>query len=182
MRLTRVARWFSRCNVADTARTTMFFPHRRADVWDAMMFYEEVPDRPALLLRLFLPRPLRTRGDKREVGARIDCAYEGGTLAKEMTLVEAPRAIAFDVRAQALGIEDAITMSGGSYELTEEAGGTRVTLTTSYFGHLRPRWLFRRIEHFLARRLHRHILSGMREALAARRPSPAAEHPPRRVA
>lgn len=174
MSLARIGRFFPRSTVLDTAVTTDFFRAPREDVWRAMMFYEEVPSRPAALLRLVLPLPVRTRGDKMREGARIDCTYEGGSLVKVMTAVDVPRAIAFDVQTQALGIEDAITMTGGSYELTEEEGGTRVAMTTRYFGHLRPRWLFRPLERFLASRLHRHILAGMHALLPeGRAASPA---------
>ncbi len=58
-------------------------------------------------------------------------------------------------------------MSGGSYELSPDRGGCELTLTTSYRGHLRPRWLWRPLEHSLAHRLHHHILDGMRAALEA---------------
>lgn len=168
MSLARIGRFFPRSTVLDTAVTVDLFAAPREEVWRAMMFYEEVPARPGSLLRLMLPLPVRTSGDKRREGARIDCEYEGGSLVKVMTSVDAPRAIAFDVQTQALGIEDAITMTGGSYELTEEEGGTRVAMTTRYYGHLRPRWLFRPIERFLAGRLHRHILAGMHELVAER--------------
>ena len=57
-------------------------------------------------------------------------------------------------------------MTGGSYTLRPDGAGTEITLVTRYHGHLRPRWLFRLFEHFLAHRVHRHILEGMRVALA----------------
>jgi hypothetical protein len=65
-------------------------------------------------------------------------------------------------------------MQGGSYEIRAEGGGAEVVLTTRYRGHLRPRWLWRPFEHFVAHRLHRHILDGMRASLeAASAPVPA---------
>jgi hypothetical protein len=56
-------------------------------------------------------------------------------------------------------------MQGGSYEFRADGTGSRVVLATLYSGHLRPRWLWRPLERFLAHRLHRHILDGMRDAL-----------------
>ena len=84
-----------------------------------MLFYEEVPRRPMPLLRLFLPAPVRTEGDKTRVGAVIECTYDGGYLEKRITASEHARSIRFDVIVQQLGIEDSIAMSGGSYDIAE---------------------------------------------------------------
>jgi hypothetical protein len=131
------------------------------------MFYEEVPGRPMPLLRMFLPAPLRTQGDKTCVGATIACIYDGGYLEKRITAAESARLVRFDVLVQRLGVEDCISMREGSYEIEPDPGGSTVALTTRYLGHLRPRWLWRPLEAFLAHGLHRHILDGMGRALAA---------------
>jgi hypothetical protein len=103
-----------------------------------MLFYEQVPKRPSRLLRMFLPVPVRTEGEKDRVGALVDCIYQGGFLEKRITGVE--RTIRFDVVTQRLGIEDAISMRGGSYSIAAHSdGGSEVVLTTQYSGHLRPR-------------------------------------------
>ena len=65
-------------------------------------------------------------------------------------------------------------MTGGSYEMSDHPGGSELVLTTRYRGHLRPRWLWRPLERFLAHRLHRHILDGMRAALEPSVPVPDA--------
>lgn len=165
--LKRAGRLFPPNHAFEPVATKMLLPAPPDRVWAAMMFYEEVPQRPAPLLRLFLPAPVRTAGAKTKVGATIDCVYEGGTLEKKITESSPPRRIAFDVTRQALGVEDLITMSGGSYEIRPIHGGSEIVLTTSYAGRLRPRWLFRPFEHYLAHQLHAHILEGMRLALTS---------------
>ena len=72
----------------------------------------------------------------------------------------------FDVLEQRLGVEDCVSMSQGSYEIRTMGDGSEVVLTTHYCSHLRPRRLWRPLERCLAHRLHRHILDGMRAALA----------------
>jgi hypothetical protein len=139
--LARVGRIFPRNPRIDTVKTKVHFEASPEAVWQAMMFYEEVPQRPNPLLRLFLPRPVRTEGDKTRVGS--------------------------DVILQQLGIEDCIGMTGGSYDIRGDGRGSEVVLTTLYHGHLRPRWLWRPFEHFLAHGLHHHILNGMRVVLEA---------------
>jgi hypothetical protein len=134
-----------------------------------MMFYEEVPGRPGWLLRLILSAPVRTSGEKSRVGSLIACVYTGGSLEKRITAIEPPGFISFDVLGQDLGIEDSITMTGGSYQIHASAEGAEVVLTTLYRGHVLPRWLLRPVERYVARRLHRHILDGMSAAVFSER-------------
>ena len=155
IRLATFGRLFPRNHALDTVRTRVVLRATPDEVWRGMLFYEEVPRRPMPLLRAFLPLPIRTSGEKTRVGAIIDCIYEGGSLQKRITGVDPARAVTFDVRVQSLGIEDCITMTGGSYDIEPAAGdAAEVVLTTHYHGHLRPRWLWRPFERYLAHRLH----------------------------
>jgi hypothetical protein len=165
--LARVGRLFPRSETVEAVGTSVHFDASPEIVWQGMLFYEEVPRRPMPLLRMFLPAPLRTQGEKTRVGAIIECTYDGGYLEKRITAAERARFVRFDVLVQRLGVEDCISMSGGSYEMSAKGGGTELVLTTQYRGHIRPRWLLRPLERFLAHRLHRHILDGMRAALEA---------------
>jgi hypothetical protein len=168
--LARVGRLFPRNATVEAVETRFRYDVSPESVWEGMLFYEEVPCRPSRLLRLFLPAPVRTHGEKTRVGATIECTYEGGYLEKRITASESARFVRFDVLVQQLGVEDCISMRGGSYEICADGDGTHVVLSTLYCGHLRPRWLWRPLEHFLAHRLHRHILDGMRVALEASLP------------
>jgi hypothetical protein len=171
--LTRIGRLFPRNAQVEAVRTTVSFAVAPEVVWRGMLFYEEVPGRPPWLLRFFLPAPVRTEGEKTRVGSVIKCTYEAGYLEKCITSAEPEKSVGFDVTVQQLGVEDCISMNGGSYEMRATPAGTEVVLTTNYRGHLRPRWLARPLEHFLAHGLHRHILEGMRAVLEtpARTPS-----------
>jgi hypothetical protein len=133
------------------------------------MFYEDVPRRPWPLLRLILPRPVHSEGDKQSVGSLIRCSYERGYLVKRITRVEPARMLGFEVTEQRLGIERYARASGGSYRLEPAGQSTLVTLTTEYRASLRPRLLWSTFERYLCHRLHDHVLSGMDERLAAER-------------
>jgi hypothetical protein len=174
--LSRVGRLFPRNTTVDSVKTVVRFEASPEAVWQGMLFYEEVPRRPTPLLRMFLPLPLRTEGDKTRVGATIACTYESGYLEKRITAAEPGRFVRFDVLVQELGIEDCISMGEGSYDIRSETEGSEVVLTTRYRGHLRPRWMWRPFERFLAHRLHHHILDGMRVALEG--PLPVRAVPP----
>ncbi len=168
--LAHVGRLFPRNDTVESVETLVRFHAAPEAVWQGMLFYEEVPSRPTPLLRMFLPLPVRTEGDKTRVGATIACTYESGYLEKRITAAEPARHVRFDVVEQKLGIEPCISMGEGSYDIRATPGGSEVVLTTRYRGHLRPRWLWRPFERFLAHRLHHHILDGMRLLLDAAAP------------
>jgi hypothetical protein len=151
----------------DDVSTSFEFLASSEAVWQCLMFYEDVPRRPRPLLRLFLPLPLRSQGDKRSPGSFVRCSYERGHLIKRITNVEPARLLSFEVVEQGLGVERYGRAHWGSYELEPCGGGTRLTLTTAYSGLMRPRWLWRPLERYLCHRMHDHILLGMRERLAA---------------
>ena len=135
------------------------------------MFYEEVPGRPAFLLRALLPYPVRTEGDKTRVGATVRCAYREGDLAKRITTVEPPHLLQFEVIEQRLGIEGCILTLGGSYQIYAVGDATDVVLITNYRAYLRPRYLWRPLEALLVSQLHVHILRGVRAAVLPRNPA-----------
>ena len=167
-------RWFSLLgrlfprNVATEAVATSVRFHASPEtIWQRMLTYEDVPARPPLLLRVLLPNPVRTEGDKSCVGASIQCRYKGGDMVKRITVVEPPHLLQFEVTQQRLGIEGCVMTLGGSYEIRSCGGDqTEVVLTTNYRGYLRPRCFWRPFERFLAHALHRHILDGMRASLS----------------
>ncbi len=147
--------------VSEVVATRLHLDASPEAVWNHIMFYEEVPGRPPLLLGALLPQPVRTEGDKTRVGAMIRCVYKGGDLVKRVTSVQAPHLLQFDVIEQNLGIEHCIVTRGGSYQLNFSGDGTDVSLITNYLAYLRPRFLWRPLEAFLVYQLHSHILSGV---------------------
>jgi hypothetical protein len=168
----RVGLLFPRNEQSEAVETALHLNATPEEVWHGILLYEEVPRRPLWLLRIFLPRPIRTEGEKTRVGAIVRCTYDGGHLLKRITAVEPARLVRFDVLEQRLGIEDCVSMSRGSYEIRATAAGSQVVLTTHYRSRLRPRWLWRPLERYLAHRVHRHILDGMRAGLVVRAAKP----------
>lgn len=159
-----IGRLFPPGREIDAVTTKAGFAAPPDKVWQQMMFYEEVPHPPPLLLRMFLPSPLTTQCDGKRVGATVECTYSRGSLVKRITALKRPRLVRFKVLEQHLGVERCVTTVEGSYEIRAAGPGSEVALTTKYRGHLRPRWLWRPFERLLAHQLHRHILAGMGEA------------------
>ena len=159
--LDRMARWLPRNPRVDAVTTSLEVRLPPERVWDTLRFYEEIPTRPSSLLRLVLPTPRRSEGQKGQPGALIHCTYEGGYLVKRITVADRPRLLRFEVVQQHLGIENCLSLGGGSYEVRDHGTGCAVLLTTAYQGHLRPRFLWRPLERALAHAVHRHILGGI---------------------
>lgn len=138
-------------------------------VWDALMFYEEIAERPSFLLRLLLPVPLGTEGRKSEVGGEVTCRYRDGYLLKRVTQITPGRHYAFEVVEQDLALGRGIKLLGGDYTLRElSKGRTRVALTTRYASPHQPRWLCKWIEAMICHLFHRHILRALRSNLRLR--------------
>ena len=114
-----------------TVVTRMNFAASPEEVWNGLTFYEEIGKRPPLLLRLFLPVPIRTKGRKSEFGDEVTCQYVSGHLLKRVTQIIRGRSYAFEVIEQNLMLGGGIKLSGGSYTLRALSdGGTEVALET----------------------------------------------------
>jgi Polyketide cyclase / dehydrase and lipid transport len=162
----RLASWlFAGEAVSETAATRGHVDAGPQAVWNLIMLYEEVPDRPPFLLRTLLPLPVRTAGDKTRVGATVRCAYAGGELVKRITAVQPPHCLRFEVIGQRLGIEGCTRTVGGSYQIHGSGDATEVVLTTHYEAFLHPRWLWRPLEKLVVSQLHGHILRGVTAAV-----------------
>jgi hypothetical protein len=146
----------------ETVATRAHFNAGPETVWNRILFYEEVPERPPLLLRALLPEPVRTEGGKTDAGATVRCHYRRGEVVKRITAVARPRLVEFEVIEQRLGIEGCVFALGGSYRIWQCGEGSDVELRTNYRAYLRPRRLWRRLEAHLVSQLHRHILGGIR--------------------
>jgi hypothetical protein len=157
--------------VNEAVATRLRFDVSPETIWKHVMFYEEVPGRPAFLLRALLPYPVRTEGDKTRVGATVRCAYRGGDLAKRIITVEPPHVLRFEVIEQRLGMEGCIRTLGGSYQFQSCGEATDAVLTTNYQAYLRPRCLWRPLEVLLVRQVHGHILRGIRAAVLQSHPA-----------
>lgn len=146
-----------------TIETRMVFSAPLAGAWKSLMFYEEVKERPPLLLRLLLPVPIRTEGDKSRVGGETMCLYEKGHLVKRATRIEEPALYEFEVAEQKLALGATMRLSKGRYALRElPEGRTEVTVLTRYTSTKWPRWFWRPLERFVCHLFHRFLLRTMR--------------------
>jgi hypothetical protein len=138
-------------------------------VWDGLIFFEQIAERPPLHLRLLLPLPIRTEGRKSEVGDQVNCLYESGNLLKRVTRVERGRHYGFDLVEQNLAVGGGIRLLNGSYTLHAlPDGSTEVEVETRYVSPWHPRWLWSPIEAAVCHLFHRHILSAMRSDVESR--------------
>jgi hypothetical protein len=159
--------------------TALTFPGSPEEIWNRLVFYEQIPYPPPLYLRLLLPAPHRAEGRGSEVGDEIRCVYEKGHLVKRLIRVDRSRYCRFDVVEQGLAFGRGIRLTGGSYTLRLlPDGSTRVELETRYLSPRRPAWFWKPIEASVCHAFHRHILGAMRRGgsasdLARRIPRPS---------
>jgi hypothetical protein len=147
----------------------MVFPASPEETWDGLVFYEQIPERPPLHLRLLLPVPIRTEGPKSQVGDAARCIYDRGYLLKRVTGIDRGRRYEFEVGEQNLRVGGGVRLRGGCYTLRKLPGGrTSVSLTTRYESRKHPRWLWEVVEAAVCHAFHRHILRSMRRSLQSR--------------
>jgi phytoene synthase len=152
-----------------TVTTAMAIAAAPTTIWDRLVFYEQLDERPPLHLRLLLPVPIRTEGAKEAVGDEVRCLYEGGHVIKRVTAIEPARRYAFEIAEQALDVGGGMRLSGGQYEIRELAPGRcELTITTRYTSARWPRWMWRPLEAAVCHSFHRHLLRAMRRAMEAR--------------
>ena len=146
----------------EVVSTSRLMPFSAREVWDSLMFYEEVTHDPPALARIGLPRPLRTTGQIRGVGDIKVCVYDKGRLAKRVTVYEPGAYLGFDVVEQ-VGIEDrSVALLEGGFRIEALGPGrSRLTLTTVYQPLLAARWYWRPLEYAVAHSLHEHVLTGI---------------------
>ena len=148
--------------------TRMSFAATPEQVWKGMMFYEQIIDRPPVLLRLLLPVPTGTEGRRSRVGDITRCLYEHGSLLKRVTAIDRGRRYDFIVSEQNLFVGGGMRRLGGCYTLRRiQNGRTEVSLTTGYVSPKRPRWFWQPIEAAVCHAFHRHILRAMRRQTRA---------------
>ncbi len=168
-----IGRCFPRSVSIERVVTSVRFGVSPDDAWRSILFFEEVPGPAPAVLRWLLPCPVRTSGEKTREGSIVRCTYDGGYLIKRIDQVNAPHLVTFSVIEQRIGIEGCVSTEQGSYEIAADGAGVCVVLSTKYRGHLRPRWLWRPVERYLAYRMHRHILDGMRTVISQGTPDRA---------
>jgi hypothetical protein len=155
-------------DATNAVTTLMVIDAARARVWGSLMFYEQIDRRPPLYLRLVLPVPIETTGDKSQVGDEAYCRYETGYLIKRVTELDPGQRYAFEIAEQSLAIGGGLRLSGGAYTLRELSGGrTEIAVVTRYASPRRPRWLWLPVEHAVCHAFHRHILRAMRRQACA---------------
>jgi len=146
--------------------TRRSFAASPAKVWESLVLYEEVDERPPLYLRLLLPVPIRTEGKISEVGDEAKCLYEGGHLLKRITRIQEDRLYEFEVAEQDLAVGGGMRLSGGRYALQELPDGrTEVAIHTRYLSPKWPRWFWTPLERMVCHWFHRYLLSSMRRQI-----------------
>lgn len=131
-------------------------------VWKELVFYENIKKKKPLLLRLFLPVPIRNVGNISKVGDVSMCLYDGGYIRKRITQIVKNEIYRFEIREQALSLKLGIKLLGGHYSLKKVEGDkTEVTAVTNYHSDISPRWIWKPFEFIVCHWFHKYLLNSI---------------------
>ena len=166
-------------HVIATVETGLTIDATPKEAWQALMFYEDVKHSPPWLLKLALPKPLRSDGRKSQVGDVVRCIYDRGRLCKQVTEITPERKLAFNVVEQHLHFEHDVKLQSGRFEFIPVGPRkTRIVLTTRYERLCWPEWFWEPIERKVIHTLHEHVIEGIRlEVERSRAGSPETKPP-----
>jgi hypothetical protein len=147
-------------------------------VWQHVVGFSKITERPEWYFRMGISCPSEARITGEGVGAERECIFTTGKFVEPITVWDAPRRLAFDVREQPVPmfeltpyrdvhpphLDGAFRTVRGQFELVELPGGrTRLTGRTWYTLDIHPLaywtiwsdWLVHRIHHRVLRHIKR---------------------------
>jgi uncharacterized membrane protein YhaH (DUF805 family) len=147
-------------------------------VWRHVTGFSQITESPEWFFRMGISCPSEARIRGTGVGATRECIFTTGKFIEPITIWDAPRRLAFDVRQQPVPmfeltpyrhihpphLDSAFRSTRGEFELVElPDGGTRLTGRTWYTLEIRPHaywtiwsdWLVHRIHHRVLRHIKR---------------------------
>jgi hypothetical protein len=146
---------------AETVTTTRVVDVDRHELFSRIVFFEDVKAARPTLLRIALPRPIRTEGPDR-VGSVRRCVYDTGYILKRITAIEPDARYAFTVVKQVHVDDGVVRLLRGSFDLRSlSRHRTQITLRTVYAPKLSARVVWRPFEHVAIRRLHDYVIRSM---------------------
>ncbi len=142
-------------------------------VWQGVVDFPEITERPEWYFRLGIASPLRARIEGRGVGAVRHCEFTTGAFVEPITVWDAPRRLAFDVTEQPdpmfeltpyrhihpPHLDGAFRSTRGEFRLTPLAnGGTRLEESTWYQLDIYPHAYWTLWTDELVHRIHGRVL------------------------
>ena len=115
--LARIGSVFPRNAALDDVVTRASIAALPEEVWRRIIFYEEIPQRPRLLLRCCCRSRCARRNPACAWVRWWNAAMATAGLVKRITVVDPPTLVRFDVLEQHLGIEPCVTTVEGAYEI-----------------------------------------------------------------
>ncbi len=135
--------------------------------WEALGRFDSMTgSKPFLLKAGALPVPHRCTLEGEGKGSVRTCYFDKGTITQKVTAWQKPSRMEFEITGDTLPGNQWLTFSKAGYELTEEAGKTRVTRHTTIESRLWPRWYWEPIERLGVRSEHDFVLQSLDQKLS----------------
>ena len=148
--------------------TSILLEATPAEVFDALIFYEDCDHDAPFWFSIGFPRPLGPATPAKEVGVEQLCLFTKGWVKKRIDVWEFGEALEFEVLDHEIGFERSVRLLRGGYRLERVHGGTRLSATTVYQANLTNRFLWAPIERVLCRDFHEYLLEGVEKSLQER--------------
>lgn len=134
--------------------------------WEALGRFDSMTGSKPFLLRTgALPVPHRCTLEGEGTGGVRTCYFDRGTITQKVTEWQRPSRMGFQITGDTLPGNHWLTFSTAGYELTEEAGKTRVTRHSTIESRLWPRWYWAPIERLGVRSEHDFVLQSLDQKL-----------------
>jgi uncharacterized membrane protein YhaH (DUF805 family) len=151
-------------------------------VWQNVIDFPKISERPEWYFRMGISCPSEARIEGKGVGAMRECIFTTGKFVEPITIWDAPRRLAFDVREQPAPmleltpyrdihpphLDGAFRSTRGEFELTAlPDGGTRLVGRTWYQLDIRPHAYWTVWSDWLVHRIHLRVLRHIKRVAEA---------------
>lgn len=154
----------------EIVKSTIIIAASPAEVWDAMIEFDDVNGPQPLLMRMGLPIPQSCSIRGSGVGSERICRFSSGFIRERVTRWNPPHRLEFDIEEVQLPGRHWLGFQRATYTLDRRgAGDTRVTRTTTVTSTLRPAFYWRFLERLGTETEHDYILNSLKTKVSSGR-------------
>jgi len=157
---------------AEIVTTTIELPATPEQVWANIQSLPAVEGTKPFLMRIGLPIPQRCVLEGTAVGSKRICYFDQGSIEERVLEWDPPRRMRLAIDRTNMPGRHWLEFEGAEYDLAPNAGGTRLTRTTTIESNLYPAWYWRRFERLGVEDEHEYLFSDLSRRFASNSQAP----------